>query len=248
MGPNADGGQTGGTGGGGQAGKGVTITWCGHAAFLITSPGGVRVLTDPYAGNLGYGDRRFEADLVTVSHEHVDHNSVASVEGDPEVLRGLAGGDWATVAKTVGDVTVSSIPGTYHDASKGAKRGKNGLFLIETGGLRLLHLGDLGDVPTQDVVNRAGRVDVLMIPVGGLFTVDAETATRIADMFGAKVIIPMHYRTAAIADWQIADVAPFVRGKSGVKEIRDGQATLTAEELPGTPEVWVFDLAPEGAQ
>ena len=242
--PGGTGGQTGGDQGG--DGAGVQLTWFGHSAFLITSPDGVRVLTDPYPGNLGYGSRTFVADIITVSHEHFDHNSVASADGDPEVLRGLAGGDWAQVEKSLGDVTVYSLGGTYHDGNQGAKRGKNALFIIEAGGLRFLHLGDLGETPTAAVVEKAGRVDVLLIPVGGYFTIDAKEATRVAALFGARVVIPMHYKTKAISDWSISDESPFLEGQTGVKRIGSSQVTLDPGNLPKLPEIWVLDPAPAG--
>jgi L-ascorbate metabolism protein UlaG (beta-lactamase superfamily) len=242
--PGGTGGQTGGDGGGGEAG--VQLTWFGHAAFLITSPDGTKVLTDPYPGNLGYGSRTFAADIITVSHEHFDHNSVASADGDPEVLRGLAGGDWAQVEKSLGDVTVYSLGGTYHDGSQGAKRGKNALFIIEAGGLRFLHLGDLGQTPVAAVVEKAGRVDVLLIPVGGYFTIDAKEATRVAALFGARVVIPMHYKTKAISDWSISDESLFLEGRTGVKRIGSSQVTLDPGNLPTLPEIWVLDPAPAG--
>jgi L-ascorbate metabolism protein UlaG (beta-lactamase superfamily) len=236
-----DQGSDGGTGGNGGEEPGVVVQWLGHAAFLITSPGGVRILTDPYGGTMGYGNRRFQADLVTVSHEHWDHNSVASVEGDPEVLRGLADGDWAQVEKTLGDVTVRSIPGTYHDNVQGASgRGKNGLFLIEIGDLRLLHLGDLGEIPSVQIIERVGRVDVLFIPVGGVYTIDAAQATRVAELLGARIVIPMHYRTPAIADWQISDEGPFLEGKSGVRVLESSEVTLRSGDLPEDQEIWVL--------
>jgi len=243
--PGGTGGQTGG-GGQGGGGAGVQLTWFGHAAFLITSPDGVKVLTDPYPGNLGYGSRTFAADIITVSHEHFDHNSVASADGDPEVLRGLAGGDWAQAEKSLRDVTVYSLGGTYHDGDQGAKRGKNALFIIETGGLRFLHLGDLGQTPTAAVVEKAGRVDVLLIPVGGYFTIDAKEATRVAALFGARVVIPMHYKTKAISDWSISDESPFLEGQTGVRRIGSSQVTLDPGNLPKLPEIWVLDPAPAG--
>ena len=242
--PGGTGGQTGGDQGG--TGVDVQLTWFGHSAFLITSPDGVRVLTDPYPGNLGYGSRTFAADIITVSHEHFDHNSVASADGDPEVLRGLAGGDWAQVEKSLGDVTVYSLGGTYHDGNQGAKRGKNALFIIEAGGLRFLHLGDLGETPTAAVVEKAGRVDVLLIPVGGYFTIDAKEATRVAALFGARVVVPMHYKTKAISDWSISDESPFLEGQTGVKRIGSSQVTLDPGNLPKLPEIWVLDPAPAG--
>lgn len=233
--------------GGSPGGTGISIVWYGHAAFGVTSPRGIRVLTDPYPGNLGYGNRTFTADIVTVSHEHFDHNSVASVENDPAVLRGLDGkGGWTSVTETKEDVTVTAIGGSYHDAEKGKKRGLNSFFLIEAGGLRLLHLGDLGEVPAPELVAKAGRVDVLFIPVGGFFTIDGPTAAQVAALFGAKVIIPMHYKTKAIADWQISDEKPFITGQPAVKRIGASSVTVDPATLPSSPEIWVLEPAPEG--
>lgn len=236
-------GQGGQPGGGGSQAP-VTILWFGHAAFLITSPGGVRVLTDPYPGNLGYGNRRFAADVVTVSHEHFDHNSVASVDGDPLVLRALEGDDWVERDETVEDVRIIIIGGTYHDESQGSKRGKNGLVLIEAGGLRILHLGDLGAEPSQDVIQRLGRVDVLLIPVGGFFTIDAAAAARVVETIGPRVTIPMHFRTSAISSWGISDEEPFLRGRSGVRRLESHQVTLSPATLPAAPETWVLRPGP----
>jgi len=239
-------GDTNGQGGdnGGQE-TAVKVEWHGHATFRIISPGGVAVVTDPYPGNLGYGSRRLAAELVTVSHEHFDHNSVASVDGDPDILRGLSGGDWAMVEKTVRDLSVHSITGTYHDTEQGAKRGKNSLFLVETGGLRILHLGDLGAVPAQTVIDQAGRVDVLLIPVGGYFTIDGPTASSVAEMFGAKIVIPMHFKTQAIGDWQISDEIPFIQGKDNVKRLSTYEVEIDAAALPPSQEIWVLEVAPE---
>lgn len=231
--------------GGGSTAGSVRVEWFGHATFRMTSPGGVRVLTDPYPGNMGYGNRRFSADLVTVSHEHFDHNSVASVEGDPEVLRGLAGDSWAMVEKTMGDVTAYSVDGSYHDNQQGQSgRGKNSFFVIETGGLRFLHLGDLGEVPTEEAAERVGSIDVLFLPVGGFFTIDAAAATQVAALFNPKIIVPMHYRTAAISDWQITTVEPFLEGKEGVRRLGAGEVELKAGELPSRTEIWVFEVQP----
>ncbi|MCL6499485.1 MAG: MBL fold metallo-hydrolase, partial [Firmicutes bacterium] len=99
----------------------MKITYFGHACFLLESREGKRILIDPFNDQVGYPVPRVAADLVLVSHEHFDHNSVASVDGDPDILRGLSGGDWAMVEKTVRDLSVHSIKGTYHDTEQGAK-------------------------------------------------------------------------------------------------------------------------------
>ncbi|MCL6580149.1 MAG: MBL fold metallo-hydrolase [Firmicutes bacterium] len=150
---------------------------------------------------------------------------------------------------TLGDVTAWSVPGTYHDPSFGSKRGKNALFVIETGGLRIVHLGDLGDTPSAEVFERVGRVDVLLIPVGGFFTIDGPTAREVAARFGARVVIPMHYRTAAIAEWQISDEKPFLEGQAvAVRFLHSYHVTVSPQTLPEKPEIWVLEPAPEGRE
>lgn len=218
----------------------MRLRWLGHAMFLIESPGGIRVAIDPYPGSMGYGPHGIGAHVVAVSHEHFDHNAVAEVEGDPLVLRGLdPNGKWTRLTREVGDVRLAAIAGTYHDDKHGAGRGRNTLWSVETGGVRLLHLGDLGHVPTPAVTAAAGRVDVLLVPVGGVYTLDAAGAGQAVERLAPRVVIPMHYRTAAVKDWPIAPVDEFLAGQTGTHRLDAPEVSLDPEALPSEREIWV---------
>ncbi len=114
----------------------MKIKWLGHASFLITSDSGIKIITDPYetGGGLSYGEIKESADIVTVSHDHFDHNNVAAVPGNPQVVKGTA---------EVKGIEFKGIS-TYHDEAKGGQRGKNTILCFEVDGIRVCHLGDLG--------------------------------------------------------------------------------------------------------
>lgn len=165
----------------------MQITWYGHSCFLLEAAGEPRVLLDPCDPETGYTLEGIEADIVTVSHAHHDHDYVQAVKGSPVVMR-LAG------ERRVQGLSITGIP-TWHDDEKGKRRGSNLMFLIEMDGIRVLHLGDLGHVPDADLVERIGRVDLLLVPVGGTYTIDAKGARQVLDLFAPSVCIPMHYKT-----------------------------------------------------
>ncbi len=122
----------------------LTLRWFGHAYFLVTSSHGVRVAMDPF-GDIGYPMPEVDADVVTVSHEHGDHNAPDRLAGSPAILRGLkaGGADWNAISYDLRDVRIAALP-AYHDNVEGRKRGLNSIFVVETGGLRLAHLSDVG--------------------------------------------------------------------------------------------------------
>jgi L-ascorbate metabolism protein UlaG (beta-lactamase superfamily) len=177
----------------------LTFAWHGQACFTIETSQGVRIVTDPVNMGIHYNvPRPFEADIVTVSHEHGDHNQVDSLSGSPVVLRGLTGGGgrFAAIDRTIKGVRIFNVS-TYHDESRGAELGLNAVFVIETDGLRIVHLGDLGHVLTKGQVEAIGTpVDVLMIPVGGRFTIAGKAADAVIDQLKPKrIVFPMHYQT-----------------------------------------------------
>ena len=176
----------------------------GHAEFLLTLESGFRIVTDPYDASTGYPVRPLEADGVLVSHHHHDHDAVENISGHPQVI------DYAGVHTFAPDVKVTGILADHDDAG-GAKRGKTLLFLLEAEGLRVAHLGDLGCLLDADQLEALGPVDVLLLPVGGFFTIGAEEARDVAEQLDPRIVIPMHYRTAANADWPIAPVDDFLR-------------------------------------
>lgn len=222
----------------------MEIKWLGHACFLITSPGGTRVVTDPINEEVGYATQPVKADLVTVSHEHFDHNHVPLVTGSPRVVRALTSGgaDWARPVEKVGDVAVSTVP-TYHDPEQGAKRGKNGCFIFDMGSIRMAHLGDLGHPLSPEQGAEFGKIDVLLIPVGGFYTIGPAEADRVVSLLKPRVAIPMHVKTAANASWPIESVEAFLRGKAGVRRVGNSLVQVEPGNLPLPTEYWVLEPA-----
>ncbi len=162
----------------------MKIKWLGHSAFLITADNGTRIITDPYLPNeqLRYGEITESADIVTTSHEHGDHSNVAAVRGNPAVI---------TATGEAKGIKFDGIS-VYHDDSSGSQRGGSTIFCFEVDGIRVCHLGDLGHPLSDDEVKAVGRVDVLLGPVGGVFTIDAAVATGLADRLAPRIVIPMH--------------------------------------------------------
>jgi len=180
----------------------MIFTCIGHAKFLIELENGMRIVTDPYDKTCGYPITPVAADVVLVSHGHHDHNAVETIPGTPHVISEAGEYD-------LGDgVTVTAVE-AFHDDAEGAKRGKTLLFSIRAEGLNAVHLGDLGHLPTQAQCDAMGPADVLMIPVGGFYTIDAAQAKETASLLSARVILPMHYKTRVNADWPIAPVEEF---------------------------------------
>jgi L-ascorbate metabolism protein UlaG (beta-lactamase superfamily) len=216
----------------------MQITYLGHATFLIEGDG-TKILIDPYDEKVGYPIPSVDADAVLVSHEHGDHTNVAMAKGKPSVVRGLADGDWRKIVKQpVGQVSVSSVP-TYHDDTEGSQRGRNTVFILETEGLRVVHLADLGHLLDQSQVTAIGHPDVVMIPVGGHYTIDAAQAKQVLDQLQPKVVIPMHYKTEVNAGWPIGDLNGFL-GVIGETKNVGHTITVDRAKLPKTREVWVM--------
>ena len=209
----------------------MKVRWLGHASFLITSDNGTRIITDPYIVGSGvkYGEIKESADVVTVSHEHFDHNNVDSVGGNPQVVKGSA------EAKGIKFEGVA----TYHDASGGSERGNNTIFCMDIDGVRLCHLGDLGHPLSGQQVADIGKVDVLLIPVGGFFTVDAKVASEVCDLLKPSVIIPMHFKNDKL-DFPIAGVDDFLEGKANVRKTDSSEVEFKAGELPAETEIIVL--------
>lgn len=164
----------------------MKIIWLGHAAFLITT-GNTRIITDPFDEPTGYRIPEVSADLVTVSHNHHDHNSVAWVLGSPRII--------SSPGKTeFRDIEILGIP-SFHDQKNGQLRGSNLIYVIKAEGLVICHLGDLGHLLNPDQLDAIGKVDVLLAPVGGTYTISAEEAVEVVRLIKPRVTIPMHFKT-----------------------------------------------------
>lgn len=217
----------------------MRLTYYGHASFLLES-GGTTILIDPFNEKCGYPFPTVSPTAVTVSHEHFDHNYVEVAGGSPKVIRGLreGGKDWADVAERVGPVRLSGVK-TYHDGSQGSERGRNVMFIFEAEDLRLVHAGDLGHTLSQDQVAALGRADVLLLPVGGYYTIGPKEADVVIGQLRPRLVVPMHYKTDVNKDWPIGTVDEFLRGKERVQR-QERTVSLTASALPSEREIWVL--------
>ena len=180
----------------------MIIRCIGHAEFLIELENGIRIVTDPYDGSCGYPVVKTPADVVLVSHGHHDHCAVENVTGAQQII------DAPGLYDIAEGVKVLAVEAD-HDEAGGSKRGKTLLFCLMAEGLRVMHMGDLGHMPDQTQLNALGTADVLMIPVGGFYTIDAPMAAQVAKALQARVVLPMHYKTRANADWPIAGVESY---------------------------------------
>lgn len=206
------------------------ITFWGHAMFLIESSKGTKIGTDPYDQQVKSKLPDVSADIVLVSHGHFDHSNVSLFKGNPKVFK--------TTGKTsFEDINIEGIP-TYHDEAKGSKRGKNIIFKFEVDGIKFAHLGDLGHLLNEEQINSLKDVDILMIPFGGIFTIDANQALKIISDMKPKVAIPMHYKEE---DTKIGvnTLDSFIGKIKNFKEM--GHTILVNRaELPKDTEVWVL--------
>jgi L-ascorbate metabolism protein UlaG (beta-lactamase superfamily) len=215
----------------------MKIQWLGHAAFLLETSDGVRIVMDPYesgayGGALGYGPIETNADIVTVSHDqHEDHNYTSTVKGDPVITKGPG-------LDTVKGVEIKRVH-TFHDDSGGKERGENYVFCLKADGMLVCHMGDLGHVLTDSQVEEIGQPDVMLIPVGGTFTVGPEEASQVTDQLKPRVVIPMHYKTPKCG-FPIEEVGSFLKGKSKIREIGDSTVEIQQDSLPEATEIVVL--------
>ena len=223
----------------------ITLTWWGQATFVLKTSTGLDVLLDPTGSGTGYKIPTLDGiDLVTTSHEHSDHNAVNLAAGSPLVLKGLAGNDWAKIDQTVQGVRVRTV-GTYHDDSQGSKRGKNAIFVFDVDGLRLAHLGDQGHALSPEQVKDIGPVDVILIPVGGYYTIDAKAAVEVVSQLNPKIVVPMHVKTADLSPSLAGVLAPvddFIKIIGNTASVSEVGQTVTLEraKLPAVRTVMVM--------
>lgn len=175
----------------------MRIEYIGHACFYFVTEDGVRIIIDPYDDSLGLTPVNKEADIVLVSHGHHDHNCLDGVHGEYTLVEGPGEFEKDGVRVTGYEIA--------HDHHAGAHRGMVTAYLIEADGARVLHMSDVGAVPPQEFFDGLpGHIDVLMVPVGGNYTVGAEEAFDITEQIAPSAVIPMHYRTRRLK----LDIAP----------------------------------------
>ena len=170
----------------------MKISWLGHACFLLETSQGTRLITDPYesggyGGAVGYDAINLEADIVTVSHKHADHNNIQDFKD-------------ALIVSEEGETSIKDIEVkgvlSYHDKERGQSRGENIIFTIQADGLKVVHFGDLGE---KDIdLTHFSDIDIAIVPVGGTFTIDAAEASQLIREIHPKITIPMHYKTSKL--------------------------------------------------
>ncbi len=215
----------------------MDITYLGHASFKLRGKGAT-VVTDPYdAAMVGLKfPKHTEADIVTVSHTHEDHNAVAQIEGSPFVVNGP--GEYE-----IKGVGIVGIP-VYHDEEKGAKRGKNTVYHIVIDGVNIVHMGDIGHTLSSLQIESLGEVDVLLIPVGGVYTIDAAKAVAIIHEVEPNVVVPMHFGRPELNQKTFGELLPvsaFLKeiGKEAVQP--QNKLSLTKDKIPEEMQVVVLE-------
>lgn len=203
----------------------MIITWQGHSCFKIqdkTTADGITVATDPYSKELGLKLSNFEANIITVSHDHYDHNNVAGLRGTPAVID--CAGEY-----DIKGVLVQGID-SYHDDKEGQERGNSIIYRIEMDDISITHLGDLGTALTSEQLEKLAGTDILMIPVGGTYTLDAKKAVEVVSQIEPRIIIPMHYQLPGIK-MDLDPVEKFIK-EMGLEPSYEEKLKISKRDLP----------------
>jgi len=210
----------------------------GHSCFKLQSKNeatAVTVITDPFGKEYGLKPPRAEADIVTISHNHSDHNNLSAISGKPYVID-MAG------EYDIKGVFIQGID-SYHDTKQGQERGNNIIYRINIEDIVITHLGDLGHSLDHKQVERLQGTDILLIPVGGIFTIDAKKAVEIINQIEPRMVIPMHYKAPALkfpSGKMIEGVDRFIK-EIGVKPTEEEKLKINKKDLPAEDmEVVIF--------
>ena len=210
----------------------MKIRWLGHSSFLITNDRGINILTDPFDETLGYCMTKEKINIITISHEHYDHNNTMGIKGKPVVLKGQ-------VKRDTHKMIIKGIS-SYHDSVYGKYRGENTIFVIKTDNMVLCHLGDLGHLLDDKQLEKMEHIDILFIPVGGYFTISHLQADQVIKQIMPKIVIPMHYKTDAIK-WSIDPLSVFLDKKQNIKIIGKNFFDISLSTLPDKTSIYVLN-------
>jgi len=214
----------------------MEITFIGHSCFKIKDKD-VTLVIDPYDPKIGYKLPKLECDILLSTHNHPDHHNIAGVSGYRLLIEGP--GEYEANGVFVYGIQV------YHDNKDGKERGTNTIYQIDIDGMSLLHLGDLGHELSKETLEKIGDIDVLMIPVGGTYTIDAETASEVISEIEPGIVIPMHYQTDDAQIEKLAGVDKFL-DEMGVEDSAKKEDKLkisSKSDIPEETEVVVLNPA-----
>jgi L-ascorbate metabolism protein UlaG (beta-lactamase superfamily) len=218
----------------------MKIEWIGHACFCLTSQAGLKVITDPYQSGyrniINYGPIKESADIVTVSHDHGDHNYVSAVVGSPTVVKGSG------ITRIKG-IEFKGIA-VYHDRVKGAERGPNTIFLFEIEDIHFTHLGDLGHPLSSEQLGELKNTDVLFAPIGGpMATLELQEVIDLWESLKPRIVIPMHFKTAkCVFPKYSAD--DLISLRPDAKKVRASEVSLTKGRLPTSTQILILEPLP----
>ncbi len=206
----------------------MKLTYYGHSSFLVEAADGTRVIIDPYRSGAFNGAVKLSpiaetADAVVASHEHDDHGAADTIPGEPQVFI-------HPTSATVGGWSITGVD-VAHDGEGGRSRGRNTIVVLDDGDVRLVHVGDLGHILAPETVAAVGRVDVLLVPVGGFFTIDHAQAAQVVESLAPRIVVPMHYKTPKI-DFPISAVDPFLGTQARVERKDTSTVEITGAALP----------------
>lgn len=211
----------------------MKIEYLGHSCFKLTESTGTSIVCDPYDKSVGYGALRVDADAVTVSHGHFDHNCVKAVGGKPIVID-------SECSRELDGVEINAIK-SFHDTSRGKKRGENLIFKYRMDGIDVCHLGDLGENCSAELIDLLLPVNVLLIPVGGNYTIDAEMAKEYVDRIMPDIVIPMHYREKGCKiDIDKVDDFLDMFDEEQIEDLDESELELRRSDLDGETKVVVL--------
>lgn len=214
----------------------MKIKYLAHSAFLLSSAKGIRILTDPYesgsyGGALGYKKIDEETDIISISHNHADHNYISREHDKAKVIREPG-------TFTIKGITLRGIS-LYHDSNQGSERGSNIAYILTIDGINYCHLGDLGHTLNREELSEIGSVDVLMIPVGGTFTINSKEAWQVVESISPRVCMPMHYKTKSVG-FNLELLNNFISDRNNVRVLAGSEIELSKTSIPEKTEIWVL--------
>ncbi|HEC88799.1 MAG TPA: Zn-dependent hydrolase [Thermoplasmata archaeon] len=209
----------------------MRIRWHGHACFEISNE--KNIVIDPHDGiSIGIPPPRAKADLILITHEHYDHNKSRVVEKEGSII--------VKENRKINGIEIETFS-AYHDKFRGERRGEIKIFKINFEGIKICHLGDLGHILEEETLRKIGKIDILFIPVGGVFTIDAREAVELCKKIDTKVIIPMHYKIEGLS-LRIDGIEPFIDLSPYEVRYIGNEIEMDSEDIPKEKEIWIFSL------